>query len=748
MTEKKFNEPEVNVETAAKLGLTYDEYNHIIEILGRIPSFTELSIFSVMWSEHCSYKNSKRLLKTFPTKGDRILQGPGENAGIVDIGDGLAIIFKIESHNHPSAIEPFQGAATGIGGILRDIFTMGARPIALLDSLRFGDPEIPKNRYITKGVIAGIAFYGNCVGVPTVAGETYFMKEYNGNPLVNVMCVGLSTHKEITMAQANRPGSLVVYYGNATGRDGIHGATFASKEMDSSSFEDRPAVQVGDPFMGKKILEATLDLIKSGVVDGIQDMGAAGLTCSTCEMAGRGGTGVEIDLDKVPQRAKNLTSFELMLSESQERMLAVIPEENIPKAAAILEKWELGCHVLGKITTDGRMKVSHKGRLVADVPAKKISDDSPEYVRESKYPEYLNTIPQFDKKDLPEESPAELKKIILDLLKYPTIASKNWAYQQYDHQVQTNSVVPPGSSAAIIRIKNTNKHIAIKTDCNGLFCYLNPEMGGAMAVAESARNCVVCGAEPLAITNCLNFGNPMKPEIFYQFENAVKGIGKACRVFNTPVTGGNVSLYNEFEGKAVFPTPVIGMIGLIEKPEWITPQCFVNAGDKIILLGKPASHLGGSQFYYALKDKIIGPCPEIDLEFEKKLQAFVLDSIRKRLINSAQDISDGGLGVALAESVIFSKFKRGTNVNLGKNEVGAKIFLNSKNIYIDLFSEEPSRIIITTGIDKVKQITEAAEKCGIPVSVIGEVTEEPVLKIENIFSVEISEMESSYFSGF
>ena len=740
-------EHEATEATAIALGLSPDEYQMILKILGRTPSYTELGIFSVMWSEHCSYKNSKRLLRTFPTTGERIIQGPGENAGIIDIGDDFAIAFKIESHNHPSAVAPHQGAATGIGGILRDIFTMGARPIALLDSLRFGDPVIPKNRFIINGVISGIADYGNCVGVPTIAGEIYFMDAYNGNPLVNVMCVGLMKKSEITKAAAKTPGSLVVYYGNSTGRDGIHGATFASVELDSSSNKDRPSVQVGDPFMGKKIIEATLDLIKEKVVEGIQDMGAAGLTCSTCEMAGRGGTGVVIDLDKVPQRAKNLSAYEIMLSESQERMLAIVPENKIDKAREILEKWEVGCYVLGKTTEDGRMRVFHRGKIEADIPAKKISDESPEYVRKSKRPSYLDSIPNFYSSVLPEPEPQILKSKLLALLKHPTISSKRWVFEQYDHQVQTNTVVTPGYSSAILRIKDTKKHIALKTDCNGLFCYLNPEMGGAMAVAEAARNVVVCGAEPIAITNCLNFGNPMKPDIFYQFERAVAGIGKACRILNTPVTGGNVSFYNEFEGVAVFPSPVIGMIGLIENPEWITPQGFRDAGDQIILLGSPTTHLGGSQFFYALNKEIINPCPEIDLDFEKHLQKFILKMIRNKKIKSAQDISEGGLGIAISECIIFSKDKRGICSNSADGPFGAKINLPSGNPFVQLFSEEPSRIIITCKKEDVAEIVTTAEEDKIPATLIGEVTTNCSLEIKDLFSVDINELWNSYFCG-
>ncbi|HPB30581.1 MAG TPA: phosphoribosylformylglycinamidine synthase subunit PurL, partial [Candidatus Sumerlaeota bacterium] len=589
-------EPKITPELVEAHGLTPEEYSRLLEILGREPSFTELGIFSVMWSEHCSYKHSKKMLKTLPTKGERVIQGPGENAGVVDIGDGWAICFKIESHNHPSAVEPYEGAATGIGGILRDIFTMGARPIALLDPLRFGDPSVPRNRYIASGVISGIADYGNCVGVPTVGGDVYFSESYNGNPLINVMCVGLMRREDLTLACAKTIGSLVVYYGNSTGRDGIHGATFASEELSQESEERRSAVQVGDPFMGKKILEATLELIQGNVVEAIQDMGAAGLTCSSCEMAGRGGRGVEINLDEVPQRSDNLASYEIMLSESQERMLAVVAEEKIDAARAIFEKWDLPWSVLGRVTEDHLMRVRHKGSVVAEIPAADISTSAPEYDPQSRRPAWLDQIEAFNAETF--TAPADMGATLLALLAAPTIASKRWVYEQYDHMVQLNTVVTPGASAAVLRIKGTSKHIALSCDCNGMMVYLDPKTGGAMAVAEAARNLTCAGALPLAITNCLNFGNPTKPEIYYQFEQAVLGMGDACRVLNTPVTGGNVSFYNENRGQAVFPTPVIGMLGLIEDPSHITRVGFQDEGDAIVLLGRPAVTLGGSQYFY------------------------------------------------------------------------------------------------------------------------------------------------------
>lgn len=712
-------------------GLTGEEYEHLKEILGREPTITELGIFSVMWSEHCSYKHSKKMLRTFPTEGERIVQGPGENAGVVDIGDGLAVCFKIESHNHPSAVEPYEGAATGVGGILRDIFTMGARPIAMIDPLRFGDPSIPRNRYIVNGVVSGIADYGNCVGVPTVAGDVYFSESYNGNPLINVMCAGLMKTEDLTLACASNPGSLVIYYGNATGRDGIHGATFASEELSDESEERRGAVQVGDPFMGKKILEATLELIHAEAVEGIQDMGAAGLTCSSCEMAGRGSSGVDIDLDKVPQRSDNLSSYEIMLSESQERMLAVASEDKLETVRAILDKWDLPWSILGKVTGNGIMKVRHKGEVVAEIPAAQISTEAPERDPESRKPGYLDNLPQFDQKTF--SPPRNAEETLLQLLATPTISSKRWIYEQYDHMVQVNTVVRPGSSAAVLRIKGTGKHVALTCDGNGLFVYLDPRNGGAMTVSESARNLVCSGAKPLAITNCLNFGNPTKPDIYYQFEQAVLGIGDACRMLDTPVTGGNVSFYNENRGQAVFPTPVIGMVGLIEDESHITTIDFKEEGNAIILLGAPASTLGGSQYYYALENRIMGPCPPLYLEMEKKVQDFVLTMIREGYVKSAQDISEGGLAVALAESCVKSK-----------NVPGAEIALpGTFQPEIELFSEEPSRIILTCRTEDVQNILQNADEAGVPARTIGRTGGESLV-INDIMSVPVNRLIEAY----
>lgn len=721
---------EITPELVEAHGLTPEEYEQILKILGRKPTFTELGIFSVMWSEHCCYKSSKVWLAKLPTTGEHIIQGPGENAGVVDIGDGLAVAFKIESHNHPSAIEPYQGAATGIGGILRDIFTMGARPIALIDPLRFGDPQLPRTRYIAEGVISGIADYGNCVGVPTVAGDVYFSAGYNGNPLVNVMCVGILEKRHLTLAKARNAGSLVVYFGNATGRDGIHGATFASEELDEEAAKKRPAVQVGDPFMGKKILEATLELIGAGVVEAMQDMGAAGLTCTTCELAGRGGTGIEIELAHVPQRAAGMTSYEMMLSESQERMLAIIPEEKWEQARKILEKWEVNPAIIGKITSDGLMRVKHYGKIVAEIPADKISSNSPCYVREAKRPEYLAELESFSPDRV--APPENYKTAFLALMASPTIASKRWIYQQYDHMVQTNTVIRPGENAAVLRLRGTHKFLAITADCNGLYCYLDPYQGAAIAVAEAARNLAVVGARPLAITNCLNFGNPTKPEVFYQFTECIRGMGEACQILNTPVTGGNVSFYNEYEGKAVYPTPVIGMIGVIEAEDEITTSGFKKAGDAIILI-EPQDielHLGGSHYLEYLNRRIMAPCPEINLATARDLVFIILELIRKKFINSAHDLSEGGLAVALAESILRAD-----------GQLGAKVQLPDKwRPDIQLFSEAQSRVIVSAEPANVSSIESICRNKGFHASVIGTVSAEPELKIGKLIDISKKEL--------
>jgi phosphoribosylformylglycinamidine synthase II len=732
------NDPAITLELVKEHGLTPDEYEHIKRILDREPTFTELGIFSVMWSEHCSYKNSKKYLKRLPTKGPQVLQGPGENAGIVDVGDGLAVAFKIESHNHPSYVEPYEGAATGIGGILRDIFTMGARPIALLDPLRFGDPTTPKNRHIIGGVIKGIADYGNCVGVPTVGGETHFSRAYNGNPLVNVMCVGQLEHKDITLACAQNPGDLIVYFGNSTGRDGVHGATFASQEMTEQTQAKRSAVQVGDPFMGKKILEASLDLIQQKAIVGMQDMGAAGLTCCSCEMAGSGGTGVVIDLDMVPQRASDLHPYEMMLSESQERMLAICRPDQLEDVRRILGRWDLEACVLGEVTTDGMLRVRFKGEEVACLPAKRISTESPEYDREYRRSYYLDSIEIFSEATHP--APDDLRRTLLDLLSTPELGDKSWIYEQYDHMVQLNTVVIPGASAGVLRIKGTQRHIALTTDCNGLMCWLDPRKGAQMAVAESARNLACAGARPLAITNCLNFGNPMKPEIFYQFKEAVEGMGEACSVLETPVTGGNVSFYNENQGEAIWPSPVIGMVGLVERPEHITTIGFKNPGDAIVLVGGPAQHLGGSQLYALLHDKWIGPCPDIDLAFESNLIDFVLNGIRVGWVQSAQDISEGGLAIALAECVLKAKSgKYGANIRIPSGKRASDARLD-----VELFSEAPSRVVLSVQPDKLDAFKTHAQEKNIPYLILGEVTTEPTLHIEGVGEFSLDELRAAY----
>lgn len=702
-------EPKVTPELVEEHGLTQEEFDLIREILGRMPTFTELGIFSVMWSEHCSYKNSRLLLKTLPTEGPRILQGPGENAGVVDIGDGLAVVFKIESHNHPSAVEPYQGAATGIGGILRDIFTMGARPIALLDSLRFGDLSDERVRYLFRGVISGIADYGNCVGIPTVAGEVYFDEAYRGNPLVNVMAVGMIKKADLIRACARGAGNPVIYYGGATGPDGIHGCTFASEELGEDSESRRPAVQVGDPFTEKLIMEATLELVEKGLLVGVQDMGAAGLTCSTCEMASRGDTGIDIDLDLVPKRAKGLTAYEIMLSESQERMLACCLKEKEPEVRAVLEKWGLQAHRIGEVTDDGIMRVRQGDREVARIPARRLAEEAPVYKRESVCPGYYDYVRKLDVGSLQE--PEDLNLVVLDLLSYPTMASKEWVYRQYDHMIQLRTVVLPGGDAAVLRIPGTRKAIAVTADGNGFYVYLDPRIGTMIAVAEAARNLVVTGAQPLAVTNCLNFGNPMKPEIFWQFENAVMGLGEACRELGTPVTGGNVSFYNETEGRAVYPTPVIGMVGLIEDQEHITPAGFQQSGDRIVMLGYTRDELGGSQYLRRAFGIRKGPCPTLNMGEEREVQRLCLDAIRQGMVRSAHDVSEGGLAVALAECCIRSPSGLGARID----------YRRRKRDDIILFGESQSRILLSVPEDRLSELERMAFQRKVPYSVLGTV---------------------------
>ena len=727
------------VKTAVELGLTEEEYERITELIGREPCFEELGMFSVMWSEHCSYKNSLALLKTLPRSGKRLLVSAGEeNAGLVDIGDGLAVAFKIESHNHPSAIEPYQGAATGVGGILRDIFSMGARPIAILDSLRFGELSNPRVRYLFNNVVKGIADYGNSFGCPTVGGEVYFDKSYTFNPLVNVMAAGVVKHGEIMRAVAVGEGNPVLIVGSKTGRDGIHGASFASQEIDDESESKRPSVQVGDPFAEKLLLEATLEAIKSGYVVGVQDMGAAGITCSTSEMSSRGKSGMEIDLSKVPVREKNMSAYEILLSESQERMLLVVKKGFEDKVIEIFKKWDLDAAVIGKVTSDKYLKVKKDGKTVAKIPAFSLvaGEGAPVYEREARKPGYIDKLRKFKPEDIKE--PADLTKTFLKLISSPNIASKEWVYEQYDTMVGTNTVVLPGGDASVVRIKGTKKAISLKTDCNSRYVYLNPYKGTMIAVAESARNVVCTGAEPVAITNCLNFGNPYDPEIYWQFKESIKGMADACKFFETPVTGGNVSFYNEGPDGAVYPTPVIGMLGIIEDVKHITTAGFKNPGDIIVLLGRNTGEIGGSEYLSWIHGKVAGDAPEIDLELERKVQKTCLEAIRLGVINSAHDVSDGGIAVALAESCVVNKEKN----------LGCKVELKDK-IRADflLFGETQSRIVVSLSEDKFNELEYLCQKNQVPFSVIGVVTDDGVFKINDWINLPVSEIASVYYGS-
>lgn len=690
-----------------QMGVTDSEYDLICGFLGRKPNYVEIGVFSVMWSEHCSYKNSKPILKRFPITGPRVLMGPGEGAGIVDIGDNQAVVFKIESHNHPSAIEPYQGAATGVGGIIRDIFSMGARPVALLNSLRFGSLQNDRVKYLFEHVVSGIAGYGNCIGIPTVAGEIMFDESYEGNPLVNAMCVGLIDHDKIQKGVAQGVGNPVFYVGPATGRDGIHGATFASEELTAESEAKRPAVQVGDPFMEKLVLEATLELINSGIVVGIQDMGAAGLTCSSSEMASKAGNGMELYLDEVPQREEGMTPYEMMLSESQERMLFVVKPEHEAQAKEIFERWGLICAKVGKVTDDGSLKLFHKGQLVGDLPVKALVDECPVYNKPSKVPAYYEQQASVDTTRYAEV--ANLTDALKKVLASPTVASKEWVYNQYDYMVRTSTYVRPGSDAAVVGVTGTRKALAMTTDCNGRYVYLDPEVGGAIAVAEAARNIVCSGAEPLAITDNLNFGNPEKPEIFWQLEKAADGISEACRKLNAPVIGGNVSLYNENAKGAIYPTPVIGMVGLVHDLDHITTQGFKKEGDVILLLGETKAELGGSEFQKVVHGVTEGRPPQIDLDTEKKLLDTVLGAIQKGLVASAHDLSEGGLAAALAESCISGRI--GAKVNV-------KTDLRSD---FELFSESQSRIVLSASPEKAAELEAWIAGNGVPVRNIGNV---------------------------
>ncbi len=730
-------EPEVTFELALEHGLIKEEWEKILKILGRTPTFTELGIFSVMWSEHCSYKNSIAQLKTLPRSGGRLLVAAGEeNAGLIDIGDDLAVAFKIESHNHPSAVEPYQGAATGVGGIMRDIFTMGARPIASLNSLRFGSLNDARTRFLFDGVVRGIGDYGNSFGVPTVAGEVYFDESYQGNPLVNAMAVGIVNKKHVASAISKGVGNPIMIVGSSTGRDGIHGATFASEEISEKSEAKRPSIQVGDPFTEKLLLEATLEIIKNDWLIGIQDMGAAGISCSTSEMSAKGKSGMKINLDKVPLREDGMTAYEIMLSESQERMLCCVKKGYEDRVKAVFEKWDLNCEIIGEVTDDGILHVDYQNNLKATIPAFELvlGGGAPVYIREQKEPEYLKETKKFDPKLLTE--PKDLKETFLKVFSSPNIVSKQWVYEQYDSMVRTNTIVGPGCDAAVILIKGTNKALAMKTDCNSRYVYLNPKEGAKIAVAESARNIVCSGGVPLGVTNCLNFGNPYKPEVYWQFAQAIAGMGEACRHFDTPVTGGNVSFYNESPDTTVYPTPVIGMVGLIEDLSHITTSYFKDEGDIIYLLGEDKEELGGSEYLKVIHNKVAGESPAINLDEEKKLQDTLLNLIRKGWIKSAHDITEGGIAAALAECCIINKEK----------QLGCEIEMPIKSRKdFSLFSESQSRIIISVSKENSSEIESDLKKNNINFFKLGKAGG-AMMSLKNLFDIDLTDLSHIYYN--
>jgi len=693
-------------------GITAGEYARIQELLGRDPNLLELGLFSVMWSEHCSYKSSRVHLRTLPTTGSRVVQGPGENAGAVDIGDGLAAVFKIESHNHPSFIEPYQGAATGVGGIIRDIFTMGARPIALLNALRFGAIETPLARRIFEGVVAGIGGYGNSIGIPTIAGEIVFDEAYAGNPLVNVLCLGLARHDEIIKGQATGVGNPVYYVGAKTGRDGIHGATMASAEFDESSAEKRPAVQVGDPFMEKLLMEACLEVMKTDALVGIQDMGAAGLTCATSEMSSRGESGMDVEVSLVPQRETGMTPYEIMLSESQERMLLVAKAGREREVEEAFEKWDLHAVRVGHVTDSGRVRLFHHGELVAEVPTRALTDEGPVYRRPMERPTWQTEVQQLDLTALP--APPSPQAAFEALLASPSVASKRWAYQQFDHTVGTNTIAQPGRTAGVVRIKGAKQGIAVSVDGNGRYCYLDPYRGAMLAVAESARNVACAGGEPIGATNNLNFGNPERPEIMWQFGEAVRGIGDACRALDVPITGGNVSLYNETEGRAIYPTPVLGVVGLLPDASCTVTRAFQSSGAAVIVLGDNLGELGGSEYLARLMGRVQGAPPGLDLSRERALQRLVVSLVRSRLVESAHDCSDGGLAVTLAECT-FDTIGIGVESTLACVEGDFGAF----GAAATLFGESASRVVVSVPEGAVSQVLNEAAQVGVPAKVIG-----------------------------
>jgi len=731
-------EPVIDLSFAKEHGLSEEEYTKILEILGREPNYVELGIFSVMWSEHCSYKSSIKMLKTLPREGNRLLVEAGEeNAGLVDLGDGLATAFKIESHNHPSAVEPYQGAATGVGGIMRDVFTMGARPIASMNSLRFGSLERARNRYLLDHVVEGIADYGNCLGIPTIGGEVVIEDSYSGNCLVNAMALGIVDINHVASAVASGVGNPVFIVGSKTGRDGIHGATFASVELTEETESKRSNVQVGDPFTEKLLMEASLELSKKSWLVGMQDMGAAGITCSCSEMSAKGESGIKIDLDKVPLREEGMNAYEIMLSESQERMLVVTEKGFEQELQKIFDKWELHCTRVGEVTNTGMLEVYQGSKKVAEIPSEELvlGGGAPQYDMPVREPAYFTKLNNFNIESIPE--PEDFTKSLLTLLSSPNITDKQFVFRQYDSTVRSNTVQGPGGDAAVIRLKGTQKGLAISTDCNGRYVYLNPRMGGQIAVVESARNVVCSGAEPIAITNCLNFGNPQDPEIYWQFKESVLGIGEACRALNTPVTGGNVSFYNETGETAVYPTPVIGMVGLLENIEQNTTIEFKDAGDFIVTLGALNGCVGGSEYLRTIHGQIKGPIPHLNLELEMGIQELCLDAIKKGIIKSAHDLSDGGLAVNISESIVHSK-----------PGLGAKLDVVRKLRDDELvFGECQSLIVVSLEEAALYELILLAQKLDVHTQTIGRVTDIGSLVINDLMDIPRKKLKNAYFNS-
>jgi phosphoribosylformylglycinamidine synthase subunit PurL len=721
----------------AQHGLKPDEYQRIVTALGRHPNLLELGIFSVLWSEHCSYKSSRIHLRQFPTTGPNVLVGPGENAGVVSIGDGDAVAFKMESHNHPSFIEPYQGAATGVGGILRDVFTMGARPIALLNSLRFGSPDNAKTSWLVRGVVAGIGGYGNSIGVPTVGGEVFFDESYNGNCLVNAFTVGLVKADRIFKGTASGVGNPILYVGSKTGRDGIHGATMASAQFDDDSEEKRPTVQVGDPFTEKLLLEACLELFQTDAIVGIQDMGAAGLTSSSIEMAGRAGSGIDIDVAQVPRRETGMTPYEVMLSESQERMVLVAKQGREQDVLRIFEKWDLSCAVIGKVTNTGHVVIRDGATVVADIPVEPLTNQAPLYDRPRARPSTLDAVNSFDLTTVP--APRDLGNTLLQLLERPTIASKEWVYRQYDQQVRLGGVILPGKGdAALVRIERSDKGLALAADCNPRFVFLDPYQGARLAVAECARNISCAGGEPLGLTDCLNFGNPEKPEVMWQFAESVRGLADACRSMNIPVVSGNVSLYNETDGKSIFPTPAVAMVGLVPNVNVQARMAFRNIGDIVILLGTNLGQLGGSE-WLAMNGNTAGVPPRLDIDMELRLQQLIRTLVRANDVHSAHDLSEGGLAVALAESCVADQ----------RRPLGASIDLGTSTLapHALLFGEDATRIVISVSPENLTQVEAQCRQAQVPMRNIGTV-QPKVLAINTFLSVPVDALSASYYGGF